>query len=62
MIWLKACPRCRGDVYPEKDLFETNYKCLQCGHVLTEAQRETAGTFPTRPATTPDPTPGKRAA
>ncbi|MDP2726427.1 MAG: hypothetical protein Q8P59_02685 [Dehalococcoidia bacterium] len=40
MLWLKACPKCRGDVYPEKDIFETNLKCLQCGYVLNEAERQ----------------------
>lgn len=65
MIWLKACPRCRGDVYPEKDVFETNLKCLQCGHVLSEADKKKAElAAQARPAapTTPNGTPGRRAA
>lgn len=41
MILFKACPRCGGDVYPEKDLFDTNYKCLQCGHVLNQTESQT---------------------
>jgi DNA-directed RNA polymerase subunit M/transcription elongation factor TFIIS len=40
MMWLKSCPRCRGDLYSEKDLYGINLKCLQCGHVLTEAQKQ----------------------
>lgn len=30
---LRGCPRCRGDVYVEKDNEETNERCLQCGYV-----------------------------
>jgi hypothetical protein len=31
MILLKACPRCRGDLYPEEDHYGSYYNCLQCG-------------------------------
>jgi ribosomal protein S27E len=40
MMWLKACPRCRGDLYIEYQVGETNVVCLQCGHVLNRAQEE----------------------
>lgn len=66
MMWLKACPRCRGDIYLEKDIFESYMKCLQCGHVLRELERLRA-TLPAasaRPATSAatEPAPGRRAA
>lgn len=35
MFWLKACPRCHGDLYQEKDLFGSYLACLQCGHELS---------------------------
>lgn len=32
-MWrLKACNRCRGDVFIEKDEFGWYEQCLQCGH------------------------------
>ncbi|MBI4495248.1 MAG: hypothetical protein HY690_20935 [Chloroflexi bacterium] len=42
-LWLKSCPRCRGDLYEEPAVgrhhFASYYiTCLQCGHVLTDAQ------------------------
>lgn len=38
MMATKSCPRCkRGDVYDVG--YEPNeWQCLQCGHILTEAQ------------------------
>ncbi|MCL5265374.1 MAG: hypothetical protein M1343_09340 [Chloroflexi bacterium] len=38
MIWLKACPRCGGDLFEERDWYTRNIKCFQCGRTLTEAQ------------------------
>ncbi len=35
MFWLKACPRCHGDLYREKDVFGSYVSCLQCGHELS---------------------------
>lgn len=42
-LWLKGCPLCRGDLYEEPAIglhqFASRYvTCLQCGHVLSEAQ------------------------
>ncbi len=32
MRWLlKACPRCRGDLYLERDGHKLSASCLQCG-------------------------------
>jgi DNA-directed RNA polymerase subunit M/transcription elongation factor TFIIS len=38
-VWsLKKCPRCRGDVFIDKDT-ETSYeKCLQCGYEREAAE------------------------
>jgi len=37
-MWLGACPRCRGDLVLESDLFGEFVSCLQCGTILNESQ------------------------
>ncbi len=33
-IWkLKSCPRCRGDIYIEKEMDSWYARCLQCGNM-----------------------------
>jgi len=34
MFWLKACPRCRGDLLHQSDAYGSYTACLQCGYVL----------------------------
>jgi len=41
MYWLKACPRCRGDLHEEKDFYGAYVACIQCGYLLN-AQAEEA--------------------
>ncbi len=31
MFYLKACPKCHGDMYQERDLYGMFVECLQCG-------------------------------
>ncbi len=31
MVWFKACQRCGGDLYLEKDRFGSSVRCFQCG-------------------------------
>ncbi len=31
MFYLKACPKCHGDMYQERDLSGMFVECLQCG-------------------------------
>ncbi len=31
MLKLKDCPRCKGDMYTNRDLYGTYRTCLQCG-------------------------------
>lgn len=38
MMWLGACPRCRGDLHLELDHFGEFISCLQCGAILNESQ------------------------
>ena len=33
MLYLKGCPKCRGDMYLEKDSYGVFRQCLQCGMV-----------------------------
>ena len=48
MFWLRACPRCRGDLYQERnELGDSEVYCLHCGlrrfHILdTSAGLKTA--------------------
>lgn len=35
MLYLKACPRCRGDVKYERDVYGRYLECLQCGFLLS---------------------------
>lgn len=40
---LKACPRCHGDVYVERDIAgDINLVCLQCSHELRGTERADA--------------------
>ncbi len=36
MMWLKACPRCRGDLFLDSDYYGPSVSCIQCGHILQE--------------------------
>jgi hypothetical protein len=31
MLYMKACPRCHGDIKLDRDTFGVFAKCLQCG-------------------------------
>ena len=33
MLKLKNCPRCRGDMHSNRDLYGPYSECLQCGHM-----------------------------
>jgi hypothetical protein len=38
MLWLKSCPKCRGDLHSDADVFGTFVACVQCGRQLTGAE------------------------
>ncbi|MFQ5933616.1 MAG: hypothetical protein ACE5KI_03125 [Dehalococcoidia bacterium] len=38
VMWLKACPRCGGDLTAERDFYGSYISCLACGYYLTEAE------------------------
>ena len=33
MLDLKSCPRCRGDMHTNRDMYGPYKECLQCGFV-----------------------------
>lgn len=35
MFWLKACPKCHGDLHMESDTYGPYIACLQCSRYLT---------------------------
>ena len=38
MIWLKGCPRCKGELADNKDTYGYYIYCVQCGYQLNEVQ------------------------
>ena len=34
MLKLKSCPRCRGDMHANRDVYGPYDECLQCGHMV----------------------------
>lgn len=34
MLNLKSCPRCKGDMYGDRDVYGRFMHCLQCGHYI----------------------------
>lgn len=40
MFWLKACPRCRGDLQLIHDVGADYVSCIQCGRILTADQEQ----------------------
>ena len=34
MWWTKGCPKCSGDLFEDKQIGDSDIKCLQCGYVL----------------------------
>ena len=44
MLYLKSCPKCRGDLYLDRDAYGAFRQCLQCGLIqdLLQAGRAQA--------------------
>ncbi len=40
MFWLKACPKCKGDLYDGSDIYGTYVCCLQCARCLTNIEED----------------------
>lgn len=39
MMWLKSCPRCRGDLILDYDYYGYYVSCIQCGASLDKSQQ-----------------------
>jgi hypothetical protein len=39
MMWLKSCPRCRGDLVLDSDYYGNYVSCIQCGASLDRSQQ-----------------------
>ncbi|MBF8267805.1 MAG: hypothetical protein HW388_1313 [Dehalococcoidia bacterium] len=49
MILLKACPRCRGDLKINRDLYGEYKECLQCGYMEdVDKEPQTSGSATAR--------------
>jgi len=40
MVWMKTCPRCRGDLALDYDLDGAFIGCIQCGAVLSKEEAQ----------------------
>ena len=38
-LWLKGCPKCKGDLYNDRDIMGYYRQCLQCGYTFYEQRR-----------------------
>ena len=38
MFYLKACPKCHGDLFSDTDGYGPYIGCAQCGHYLSTAE------------------------
>ena len=49
LLYLKSCPRCRGDMCSDKDYYGAYKMCLQCGYMI-DLDREGKSTVASRVA------------
>ena len=40
LISLKSCPRCKGDITTNRDIYGTYKECLQCGYMADVESRD----------------------
>ena len=38
MIWTRCCPRCKGDLQDNRDIYGFYFVCIQCGYYLTDSE------------------------
>ena len=46
MIYFKACPKCRGELYSDRDAYGHFRKCLQCGRIFEAQMQRHTGSKP----------------
>lgn len=52
-FWLKACPKCRGDLYRYKDRHGEEISCIQCGRELRPEEEARLGIYIEKPVYIP---------
>ena len=53
MIKLKACPKCHGDLYLERDQYGRYLSCLQCGYMMELLEKLPENRLSKQPPRTP---------
>lgn len=43
MVMFKACPRCRGDMHTNKDMYGEYHECLMCGFMADIPKQSAIG-------------------
>ena len=43
MLWLRACPRCHGDLFVDSDYHGLFASCIQCGAYLDQPRQTLSG-------------------
>jgi hypothetical protein len=38
MVWIRCCPRCKGDLQDNQDIYGNYFVCIQCGYYLTDSE------------------------
>ena len=51
MVWLKACPKCKGDLFLDEDHYGKFKSCVQCGYIRDLVETSQANAQPPRLAT-----------
>ena len=57
MMWLKSCPRCRGNLFADADFYARYVVCIRCGETPQQWQQSIVqkSVFGRRSATPPEP-------
>lgn len=45
MMYLRGCPRCKGDLQVNRDTYGSYRKCVQCGHI-EDLDKKSQGLIP----------------
>jgi uncharacterized protein YbaR (Trm112 family) len=54
MVWLKACPKCKGDLFLDEEHYGKYKSCIQCGYIKDLTDVPIAMPQATQPAPTSD--------
>jgi hypothetical protein len=54
MVWLKACPRCKGDLFLDEDHYGKYKSCIQCGYIKDLVDEPVATPQAAQPAPSSD--------